>query len=203
MACVDVALGAVGSADLVVTNDGADETALGEVLSTANVRLADTSDTALGDVSTTTDVQVAESPGDCLNAFPAACDAGWPSCYRLAGYSDHDLTACGGCEVSAESAWDGTFADYGTAGCPDIAAWFVTGLPLSVDGCILYYISFIQFSGPAGYYVLTVVCYDATNDLTYPVWLGYKYDGASPAGTYTFDSSDCGNSQDLTVEECP
>jgi hypothetical protein len=204
MACVDVALGAVGSADLVVTNDGADETALGEVLTDANVRTAALADTPLGGVGSADEVQVAETAGDCLGPgpIPEECDPAWASCYRITDLSG--VYGCAACDASSDTSWDGDYP-VRLGNCPTEEAWLPPQDARSIDGKLLYASSAIYFQGVTlgSYYLLQIICDGAGG--TDDIWYGYKYDGSSPAGVYTFDYSGCGNTgpATLTVEECP
>jgi hypothetical protein len=214
MACIDVALGAVGSADLVVTDAGTTETALGTVLSTADIRKADTNDAALGGIGTATDVQVAETAGDCLGSdcaepggdIPTYCyETSFPSCIQIKDYYDGMLAGCAACDADAGGAWDGTFtaAACNDAGSPHSQHWWAAAG--SVDGKAPY-VSFYVLWFASSYYNIYISCLtdagDPNSDIR--IWEGYKYDGDSPIGEYMFDNSDCNaGPATLCVEECP
>ena len=214
MACVDVALGDVGSADLVVTNDGVDETALGEVLTDANVRTAALADTPLGGIGSATEVQVAETAGDCLTpGIPLDCfGESWASCYRLIAADLALLVTCAtgaGCVASGDPAWGGDYLESGL-GCEDwgggvsFQSWNYTpskslaGQAMATGQTPLYYYS----DGFAALYNCYVYLDSATpcDDILLD---GYKYDGADPTGEYTDGQGTCPALATFTIEECP
>jgi hypothetical protein len=209
MACVDVALGAVGSADLVVTGDGTTETALGEVLTDANVRTAALADTPLGGVGSATEVQVAETAGDCLappgcteatGDVPADCDAGWPSCYKVADASLAEMQACGGEAGSADPEWDGLLTNK-SACSSAMQDWSESGSSESL-ATKAFHSAYVLYIGGA-FYELQITVGNST-----VCWDGYKYVGDSPVGTYDFaDYSDCSPASTgpatICIEECP
>jgi hypothetical protein len=216
MACVDVALGAVGSADLVVTGDGTTETALGEVLTDANVRTAALADTPLGGIGSATEVQVAETAGDCLTpGIPLTCDGqGWANCYKWAAADLATLATCaagGSCAASADPAWDGTCVVDLYPCAQNGSDWFeqwdgpagksLGGKELAAPpdyGTLLSYYSdgYAAFYFCGVYLMMSGGCDDILID-------GYKYDGADPTGEYTDGQGTCPALATFTIEECP
>jgi hypothetical protein len=117
-----------------------------------------------------------------------------PTCYRIASYSDGDLTACSGCSANGGTAWNGHFESY--AACVWTAA----------NGSAINAKTFsqastkIEFDSVNCIWKVTVACNSDT------VWYGTKAAhgvlGSTPAGVYTRVSG-CDSTTTLTVEQCP
>ena len=209
MACVDVALGEVASADLVVTDAGTTETALGTVPSTDDIRKADTTDAALGGIGTTVDVQVAETAGDCLTTMPPldCTTATWASCYQLDATSLAALQTCAAgtdADDSTEDEWDGTFLESGL-GCYDIGGgWYSQywygAQPFAIGGkavntCELFYFS----DGVTAWFEVNIMLEGGS----YPILVdNLKTIGVDPTGLYEDGGQVC-TPLEVTVEECP
>jgi hypothetical protein len=103
------------------------------------------------------------------------------------------LSGCPGCDASTDPAWDGTLYHIG-AGC----VWWAadpTFDPLSLNGVsldITYTQVLLRTDVSPCRWELYIACGSATNP-TKTMWAGYKTTGSTPAGTYAFVSSDCGN----------
>lgn len=131
----------------------------------------------------------------------APCICGWPdgvaTTYTVSGFGS--LAGCSGCDAdSADSAWDGTLNHIG-AGC----VWWAADEdydPLSINGVMLdiTYTQLLLRTNDPCQWELYIACGSETNP-TKTMWAGYKLGGSTPAGTYTFMSSDCGGSGTMTV----
>jgi hypothetical protein len=211
MACIDVALGAVESADLVVTDAGTTETALGTVLSSADIRKSDTNDAALGGISTTVNVQVAETAGDCLGAtIPLDCTgATWAACYQVTSATLTALRACAAASDADDDGvnpeWDGTFVEDGN-GCQDLGGgayqqyWYGHDIgAVCIGGKAVSNIEVFYYSdGVTPWFEVNIVL---TGGVTGMICDLYKYDGGDPTGVYPGDAYCCDD--DIEIEECP
>ena len=133
----------------------------------------------------------------------APCACGWPedglaATYTVSGFDG--LSPCSGCDAdSTDPAWDGTLNHIG-AGC----VWWAADEdfdPLSMNGVMLditYTQLLLRTSDPCQW-ELYIACGSTTNP-TKTMWSGYKSGGSTPAGTYTFMGSDCGDATEtMTV----
>ena len=126
----------------------------------------------------------------------APCSCGWPGGGLAAAYqvqSTGGLAGCPDCDSSADPAWDGTLHHIG-AGC----VWWAaddTFDPLSVNGVsldITYTQVLLRTTVTPCRWELYIACGSATHP-TRTMWAGFKTTGSTPAGTYAFVSSDCGD----------
>jgi len=124
---------------------------------------------------------------------PCTCNypTGLSSTYTVSGFGS--ASVCGTCDASSDPAWPGTLYHVG-AGC----AWWAVDSnfdPYSINGVSLD-ISYTQMrlNGTASpcRWELVISCGSVTNPPK-TVWFGIKTTGATPAGTYTFVSSQCGS----------
>ena len=130
---------------------------------------------------------------DCGGAAP--CECAWPaglgSIYTVSGFAG--LAACPTCDAdSTDPPWDGSLHHVG-AGC----VWWAADAsfdPLNINGVMLditYTQVLLRTTTPCRW-ELYIACGSAINP-TQTMWAGYKTGGSTPAGTYSFVSSDCGN----------
>ena len=130
---------------------------------------------------------------DCGGAAPCTC--AWPtglsSTYTVSGFGG--LSACAGCDSdTTDPPWDGSVHHVG-AGC----IWWAADAsfdPLSINGVMLditYTQVLLRTTSPCRW-ELYIACGSAINP-TKTMWAGYKTGGSTPAGIYSFVSSDCGN----------
>jgi hypothetical protein len=143
-------------------------------------------------------VRTAASPfhlSDCGGGGPAPCVCTFPTglsaTYQVQGATG--LSACPDCDPSTDPAWDGTLYNFGT-GC----VWWAADPafdPLSLNGVsvdIAYTQILLRTTVTPCRWELYVACGSATNP-TRTMWAGYKTTGSTPAGTYAFVRSDCGD----------
>jgi hypothetical protein len=109
---------------------------------------------------------------------------------------------CTACSDSLETAWDGAFnlTEYGCNSPYSAVNWRPEESQgdLSIDGKELYY--FVQVGYYQTYYMHYVSCWDTTGEVDFTIWQGYKLVGATPAGTYDWDTG-CDTTSTLTVVE--
>jgi len=122
---------------------------------------------------------------------PCFCPSGLASTYTVAGFGG--LAGCNGCDSSTDGAWTGGLNRVGT-GC----TWWAADDnfdPLSINGTKLH-ITYTQvtLNVTACRWELYISC-SASGLPPVDMWVGYKTTGNTPAGTYNFVSSDCGNTQ--------
>ena len=140
-------------------------------------------------------IRTAASPYHLSDCGGAPCECAWPdglaATYTVSGFGS--LSACPECDTdTADLAWDGTLNHVG-AGC----VWWAADAefdPLSINGVMLditYTQVLLRTSSPCRW-ELYIACGSGINP-TQTMWAGYKLGGSTPAGTYTFVSSDCGN----------
>lgn len=141
-------------------------------------------------------VRTASAPhhlSDCGSG--STCPCTWPTglaaTYTVSGFGG--LAGCSGCDAdSSDPAWSGALYHIG-GGC----VWWAADAefdPLSINGVLLdvaYTQVLLRSSSPCRW-ELYIAC-GSTIDPTKTMWAGYKLGGSTPAGTYTFMSSDCGN----------
>jgi hypothetical protein len=142
-------------------------------------------------------VRTASSPfhlSDC-GGPGAPCTCNWPTglapTYQVQGLAG--LSPCPTCDSSADPAWDGTLYNDG----PGCVWWAADAAfdPRSINGVsldILYTQVLLRTNVSPCRWELYIACGSATNP-TRNMWVGYKTTGSTPAGTYAFVSSDCGN----------
>jgi len=139
-------------------------------------------------------VRTASSPYHLSNCG-SPCECSWPdglsATYTVSGFGE--LSACSECDAdTADPPWDGTLNHIG-GGC----VWWAADAefdPLSINGVMLditYTQVLLRTSSPCRW-ELHIACGSAINP-TQTMWAGYKSGGDTPAGTYLFMSSDCGN----------
>ena len=103
------------------------------------------------------------------------------------------LSPCPECDASSDVAWDGTLHHTGGA-----CVWWAADAtfdPLSINGSqldIVYTQVLLNTGVTPCRWELYVACTSAVNP-TQTIWAGYKTGGATPVGTYSRVSSDCGN----------
>jgi hypothetical protein len=124
----------------------------------------------------------------------APCACAWPAglsaTYTVSGFGS--LGTCPDCDPdTTDPAWDGTLNHIG-GGC----VWWAADSsfdPLSINGAMLD-ITYTQvvLNTTACRWELYIACGSVINP-TQTMWSGYKTTGSTPAGTYSFVSSDCGN----------
>ena len=141
-------------------------------------------------------VRTGSSPHHLSDCSPSApCECSWPDAlsatYTVSGFGS--LSACPECDADAtDPPWDGKLNHVG-AGC----VWWAADSsfdPLSINGAMLditYTQVLLRTTSPCRW-ELYIACGSAINP-TQTMWAGYKNGGSTPAGTYTFMSSDCGN----------
>lgn len=127
------------------------------------------------------------SSGDCPCSWPT----GLSSTYTVSGFGG--LAGCSGCDDdSSDPPWDGTLNHIG-GGC----VWWAADTafdPRSINGFLLdiaYTQVLLRTASPCRW-ELYIACGSTVNP-TKTMWAGYKLGGTTPAGTYTFMSSECGN----------
>jgi hypothetical protein len=130
---------------------------------------------------------------DCGGGAPCACTwpAGLATTYQVQEAAG--LSGCPDCDPSTDPAWDGTLFHIG-AGC---VWWAADGAfdPLSIGGLALditYTQILLRTDVTPCRWELYIACASATHP-TQTIWAGHKTTGSTPAGTYAFVSSDCGN----------
>jgi len=129
---------------------------------------------------------------------PCSCAAGGPynAIYTVAGFGG--LSCCNLCDDNATApcpctAWDGTLNRVNTT-----CTWWAANVnfdPLSYANTCRLDITYTQvvLDTTLCQWNLFIACYSQTNP-TQVMWAGVKTTGLTPAGTYSFVSSDCGNS---------
>jgi len=116
--------------------------------------------------------------------------------YTVSGWSG--LTACGTCDSSADTTWDGTLNRVNTT-----CVWWAADPhfdPLSISGVSLdiTYTQIVLNTSPCRW-ELYIACSSAIHP-TKVMWWGTKsYASGNPAGTYAFAGSDCGNTGPATM----
>ena len=134
---------------------------------------------------------------DCGGGGAAPCSCTWPSglafAYTVSGWGG--LAACRTCDASSDPAWSGALNHIGS-GC----VWWAADAmfdPTSVNGSMLditYTQVLLRTTVTPCRWELYIACASTTHP-TRTMWYGYKTTGTTPAGTYTFVGSDCGNTQ--------
>ena len=129
-------------------------------------------------------------------AAAAPCTCAWPtglsSVYTVSGWAG--LSPCPLCDSSTDPAWSGA-VNHSGSGC----IWWAADAnfdPLSIDGKsldITYTQILLRTTVTPCRWELYIACASVTNP-TQTMWYGYKTTGTTPAGTYLFVGSDCGNS---------
>ena len=127
---------------------------------------------------------------------PAPCVCSWPtglsSTYTVSGFGG--LSTCSTCDSSSAASWSGVMNHTGS-GC----IWWAADAsfdPLSINGKMLditYTQLLLRTTVTPCRWELYIACTSLVNP-TKTMWSGYKTTGATPAGTYSFVASDCGNS---------
>lgn len=127
---------------------------------------------------------------------PAPCACSWPtglsSTYTVSGFGG--LSACSTCDSSGAAAWSGQLNHTGS-GC----IWWAADAgfdPLSISGKMLditYTQLLLRTTVTPCRWELYIACTSLVNP-TKTMWSGYKTTSSTPAGTYSFVASDCGNS---------
>jgi len=130
---------------------------------------------------------------NCGGAAPCTC--AWPTglstTYTVSGWGS--LTTCPDCDSSTASSWPGTLYHIGS-GC----VWWAADAsfdPWSINGSALD-IAYTQILLRTSVTPCRWELYIACSSVAFPtqtMWYGYKTTGATPAGTYSFVGSDCGN----------
>jgi hypothetical protein len=131
----------------------------------------------------------------CDSGGGSPCECTYPTglsaTYTVSGFGA--LSTCSGCDASTDPPWPGTMYNVGS-GC----IWWALDDdfdPFSINGHSLE-ISFTQLrlNGVASpcRWELVISCGSLVNPSKI-LWLGYKTTGLTPVGTYTFSSSECGN----------
>lgn len=135
----------------------------------------------------------------CSSGAPCAC--AWPTglnaVYTVAGTAS--IGTCPLCDPdTTDPAWDGTFNHIGGA-----CVWWAADAsfdPLSINGVMLdftYTQILLKTTVPCRW-EMYIACGSNTNP-TQTMWRGIKTTGSTPAGTYTFQGSDCGNTGPATL----
>jgi hypothetical protein len=129
----------------------------------------------------------------CTAATPCTCT--WPgglsATYTVSGADA--LATCGECDASSDPGWSGALHHIGS-GC----VWWAADAsfdPLSINGSMLditYTQVLLRTTATPCRWELYIACGSLTNP-TKTMWSGYKIGGSTPAGTYAFVGSDCGN----------
>jgi hypothetical protein len=146
--------------------------------------------TAAGDI-----LRTVTAPFHFSQCAEAPCVCNWPdglsSTYTVTGWNT--LATCDDCDPSTDPAWDGTLHHIGS-GC----VWWASDAsfdPLSINGAMLditYTQILLRTTVTPCRWEMYIACGSVSNP-TRKMWYGYKIGGATPAGTYTFVGSDCGN----------
>jgi hypothetical protein len=126
---------------------------------------------------------------------PAPCACGWPSglsnTYTVGGFGG--LSACSECDSSGDPPWPGTLYHAG-GGCvwwaidPGFDSFSISGATLDIT----YTQVLLRTTVTPCRWELYIACTSLTHP-TKTMWYGYKTTGSTPAGTYSFVGSDCGN----------
>jgi hypothetical protein len=129
----------------------------------------------------------------CASSAPCSCN--WPTgllaTYTVSGWGG--LATCSQCDSSSDPAWSGTLNHVGS-GC----IWWAANATfdsLSINGSLLditYTQVLLRTTTTPCRWELYIACASLTNP-TQTMWAGYKIGGSTPVGTYSFVSSDCGN----------
>lgn len=139
--------------------------------------------------------------------YPGTNECGMYRYYEIRGYYDYFFTACSQCTPDSGSAWGGIFAAYTGAG------WganpcFWTGHfypnPSSISGRRIRDSNDlnIRIDGANARWVITIQCYSESTYQHYPIWIGYKYEGGTPWGTYQRNSG-CDARGSITLDPRP
>jgi hypothetical protein len=131
------------------------------------------------------------SHGSGSGGAPCVCPSGLAATYTVSGFGS--LTGCPQCDASTDPPWPGTLYQSGTA----CLFWALdpTFDPYSINGDsldIAYTQVLLRTTVTPCRWELYIACSSLLNP-TKTMWLGYKTTGSTPAGTYSFVSSDCGN----------
>ena len=126
---------------------------------------------------------------------PAPCACNWPTGLATT-YTVNGAGAIGNCpsctDATGGSAWDGTLNH--ASGC----IWWAANAnfdPLTISGKeldISYTQILLRTTVSPCRWELYIACL-RTGFASPNIWYGYKTTGSTPAGTYTFVGSDCGN----------
>ena len=144
------------------------------------------------------------SPGPAtleIEACPGAVPITVPTCYRIAGYSDGDLVACGSCSNRVDPVWDGTFPAHSGSCSWEPAA--VSGPSISgklLDNTGVGVASGLYFNTLTCSWRMDVRC--RAGGTRFDIWVGTKSTGSTPAGVY-IRIAGCDTTTTLTIEECP
>lgn len=153
----------------------------------------------------------------CETAAPCECpESGLSDYYRLADYTDGDLTGCETCTdvtgVPGFAPWDGGFERWyplGVGACVWSSVITFSGTMPSISGkagMYIYnplpnaaqYIELVTSGDPDCYWRLTIGCTDGSGNIVI-MWRGTKSTGDTPAGTYTRDEG-CDSISSLQIE---
>ena len=131
----------------------------------------------------------------CGGGPPAPCTCGWPgglaATYTVSGWAS--LAPCPSCDTTSFPEWTGALNHIGS-GC----VWWAADSnfdPTNINGAMLditYTQVLLRTTVTPCRWELYIACTSTTHP-TRTLWYGYKTTGATPAGTYTFVGSDCGN----------
>ena len=122
---------------------------------------------------------------------PCSCTGGLGNVYTVSGFAG--LSGCSGCDASSDPVWDGKLYQTGTA-----CLWWALDPgfdPFSINGVsldITYTQLLLRTTVSPCRWELYIACGSLVNP-TKTMWAGWKTTGSTPVGTYTFVSSDCGN----------
>jgi hypothetical protein len=122
---------------------------------------------------------------------PCTCPSGLASIYTVNGFGA--LAGCSQCDASLDPGWPGTIYQSGAA-----CLWWALDPgfdPFSVNGKTLdlsYTQLLLRTTVSPCRWELYIACTSTLNP-TKTMWAGWKTTGSTPVGTYTFVSSDCGN----------
>ena len=130
----------------------------------------------------------------------APCSCAWPAglsaTYTVAGTGS--IGTCPLCDSdTTDPAWDGSFHHVG-GGC----VWWAADAsfdPLSINGAMLD-ITYTQIvlNAAACRWEMYIACGSVINP-TQTMWWGTKTTGSTPAGNFSFQGSDCGNTAPATL----
>ena len=122
---------------------------------------------------------------------PCTCPPGLSTTYTVSGFTS--LSACSTCDPSTDPLWPGTLYLSGEA-ClwwalsPDFNPYSINSRSLDIS----YTQLLLNNTVSPCRWELYIACGSLLNP-TKTLWAGYKTTGTTPVGTYTFVSSDCGN----------
>ena len=122
---------------------------------------------------------------------PCTCPSGLAGTYTVSGFNA--LAACTTCDLSSDPPWPGTLYLSGEA-ClwwalsPDFNPYNIAGRSLDIS----YTQLLLNNTVSPCRWELYIAC-GGLHVPTKTLWSGYKTTGPTPAGTYSFVSSDCGN----------